>query len=148
MSKKITLIIPTMAIAAILAAGTAQAYGGFGFGHKNIDPATAAINFEAQMTDQANLLGISVDEMKADWAAGKTLSDIAKEKGITQDQLKVKMQAQREAEQKVWLQNLVAQGKITQAQADSRLKAMQDKAALMKNKKALKGGGKFNHESF
>lgn len=139
MNKKAILIIPSLAIAIVLTAGTVQAFEGFGLGHKNIDPVTAAQNFENRLSDDASLLGITLEEMKSNWAQGKNIQDIAKEKGITQEQLKEKMKAQRQAEQKEWLQTLVSQGKITQGQADSRLKAMQDKATLMKNKKAHKG---------
>ncbi len=140
MNKKILLIVPAIAIAAVLTAGIVQAYSGFGFGHKNIDSATAAQNFENKLSQEADLLGITVEEMKTFWSQGKSIKDIANEKGITQDQLKAKMQAQRATEQKQWLQNLVDQGKLTQAQADSRLQTMQTKAASMKDKKANRRG--------
>jgi uncharacterized protein YaiL (DUF2058 family) len=70
---------------------------------------------------QATLFGITVDEAKAYWAEGKTIADIAKDKGLTEDQLRTKMDAARQAEMKTRIQNLVDQGVITQAQADKRL---------------------------
>jgi hypothetical protein len=76
-------------------------------------------------TQQANLLGISVDEVKSAWASGKSLNDLAKEKGITQDQLRQKMQDLRQQQMKNYLQTSVDKGVITQAQADSRLSFVQ-----------------------
>jgi hypothetical protein len=78
--------------------------------------------------EQADLLGISVDEVKDAWANGKTLKDLAEEKGITQDQLQTKMKAAQLAKTKTMLQDLVSQGIITQDQADKRLTAIQNMA--------------------
>jgi cell fate (sporulation/competence/biofilm development) regulator YlbF (YheA/YmcA/DUF963 family) len=101
-----------------------------------------AQHFDEQMTADANLLGISVDEMKAGWAAGKNLNQIAQEKGITQDQLKAKKKAVRDEEMKQYLQTLVSQGKITQAQADTRLQTMQNRVQKAGGKMAGHGRGK------
>lgn len=137
MKKKYLLIVPAFALA-LVGGGTAMAYGG-GFGRMaSMDPTTLAQRWEEQIAQQANLLGISVDEMKTKWAEGKTLADVAKEKGISNDDLAAKLKAARDDEMKQMLQTLVAQGKITQAQADARLKAMQDR--IDKADKKLFGG--------
>lgn len=74
-------------------------------------------------------MGIPVDEVKAAWAQGKNLFDVAATHGITKEQLAQKMKDQRIAEIKTQLQTLVTQGVITQTQADQRLTLIQTKQA-------------------
>lgn len=76
--------------------------------------------------EQASLLGVSVDDVKNAWASGKTMQDLAKEKGISETDLQAKIKAQREAQMKTHLQAMVSAGTITQAQADQRLTFMQN----------------------
>lgn len=74
--------------------------------------------------DQAFVLGISVDALKAKLATGKTFKDIIGELGLTEDQIKVKFEALRvkhQEELKALIQAEVASGKLTQAQADERI---------------------------
>jgi hypothetical protein len=71
----------------------------------------------------AKLLGMTQDQIYAERAAGKTLSDIAKEKGITDQQLIDAMLASRQEA----IEQAVKDGRITQEQADwmiARMKAM------------------------
>jgi len=93
-----------------------------------------ANHWESMIAEQASILGLSADEMKSKWAEGKTLKEIAAEKGISEADLQAKMKAAREAEMKEQLQNLVSQGKLTQAQADARLKFMQSRELNGKGK--------------
>lgn len=139
--KKAYFAIPALAAVALFGASAASAYGGPG-GHMffNADPSIMATRFEEQMTQHASLVGISVDDMKNGWAAGKSLVEIAKEKGIDQANLQTKMQNAKTEQMRQQLQNLVTQGKITQAQADARLKFITDNAG----NKHHKGFGKFN----
>lgn len=117
-------ILPTMALA-LIGAGVASAHGFF---WGNIQDPQAFAQSQTQMFQkQADLLGISVDELKNDWAQGKTFQQIAQEKGITQDQLKTKMQDLMKQKMKDDLQVLVQQGVITQAQADQRLQYLQNR---------------------
>lgn len=108
----------------LLGANLASAHG-FGFGMSNLTPDQIAQNQQTRFQNEANLLGVSVDEVKAAWASGKTLEQLASEKGISQTQLRAKIQAERVTEMKARLQTLVDKGVITQAQADSRLQFMQ-----------------------
>lgn len=98
--------------------GPMGGHGGMGMGIGNPD------NFLERLTSEASVLGISVDEMKTYWSQGKGVKEIATEKGITEEQLKTKMQATHEAKIKADLKILVDKGIITQAQADARLTAM------------------------
>ncbi|MFA6486145.1 MAG: hypothetical protein WCT40_02150 [Candidatus Magasanikbacteria bacterium] len=148
--KRKHLIISAFTLVALLGAGTgtALAYGGQGMGFGmgmmggNFDPTTAADRFSQQITYQANLLGLTADEIKIYWAQGKNIQDIIKEKGISATDLQAKMQAARVAEQKQYLQALVDKGVITQAQADARLKFEQDHIAKNGGKMFGLGGGR------
>lgn len=119
-------VLPVMALA-LMGAGTVSAHGWFGgpFGVTNATPQEVAQRQNEMFTQKANLLGMSVDEVKSAWAQGKTLQQLAEEKGITQDQLQEKMRELRQQQIKERLQTLVEQGVITQTQADQRLQFMQ-----------------------
>ncbi|OGH83956.1 MAG: hypothetical protein A2261_01660 [Candidatus Magasanikbacteria bacterium RIFOXYA2_FULL_44_8] len=148
--KRKHLIISAFTLVALLGAGTgtALAYGGPGMGFGagmmggNFDPTTAADKFTQQISHQANLLGMTADEIKSYWAQGKNIQDIIKEKGINETDLQAKMQATRLTEQKTYLQALVDKGAITQAQANARLKFEQDHIAKNGGKMFGLGGGK------
>lgn len=87
----------------------------------NLTPDEIATQQTQMFQKQADLLGISVDEVKAAWAEGKDFRTLAKEKGITDATLKAKMQASMIDQKKAELAVLVSKGVITQAQSDARL---------------------------
>jgi hypothetical protein len=125
-------------------AGVASAHGpgsGFGFGGM-MRPNFSAEDFAAHQTqmfaEQAELLGISVDEIKEAWAAGTSFKDLAEEKGITEEQIKAKMKAAADARIKAELSALVDKGIITQAQADKRYTTITAKMATMPEKQMMK----------
>lgn len=89
-------------------------------------PTNFVTRFTQMFENQASLIGASPDEVKQAWAEGKSLQDLAAEKGISSDDLKAKMQAQRLEKEKSMLDSLVSAGVITQAQADTRLAAIQN----------------------
>ncbi|MCE1253235.1 MAG: hypothetical protein LWX83_06750 [Anaerolineae bacterium] len=70
----------------------------------------------------AQALNMSVDELKTEIKSGKNVAQLAEEKGVDLDTL-VKDLTQKAQTR---LQQSVSQGKITQAQADRRLKTLQD----------------------
>jgi len=140
-NKKKYLVIPAVALATLLAGGAVSAHGFGGFMPKG-DPQQMATQWEQRISQEAGLLGITADEMKSKWAEGKNLQQIAAEKGINQQQLHEKMKTVREAQEKEWLQTLVTQGKITQAQADARLQVMKEKQAQRGTMKGNHMGGK------
>ncbi len=126
-------LLPVLALA--LVAGTASAHG-FGMMGSSANPQEIATAQSTMFQKQADILGISVEDVKASWAKGQSLQDLAKEKGISEEQLKTKMQSMHVQQAKDHLQALVTSGVITQAQADQRLQFMQTQ---MKNGKL--GGG-------
>lgn len=153
--KKQYLVVPALALTLFAGAGIASAqsatgapatankmmqrgemrgpggHGGFGG-----DFANNPEQWLSRITSDAAILGISVDEMKTAWSQGKTLEDLATEKGLTRDQLAEKLKAAAETKQKETLQALVTKGYITQAQADARLNAMKTRQAEMETKRA------------
>ena len=144
LNKKYLLVIPAFALAGLIGVNSASAmgmgghFGGRGFGAGADDPD----KWSQRITQEASMLGISTDEMKNYWSQGKNIKDISAEKGITDEQLKTKMQAAAEAKIKSQLQALVDKGYITQAQGDARLTVMKNMntkmAEKMKNKPQIK----------
>lgn len=66
---------------------------------------------------------MSADELKAELEQGKKLSDIAREKGMTMEQLKQKLiDARIEA-----IQQAVKEGRISQQKADKIIQRLQEK---------------------
>ena len=73
----------------------------------------------------SEVLGLTPEEIKAKLQAGMTIVEIAAEQGFTQDQLKDAMHTAMVEN----LQQKVADGTITQAQADQILQHMQERPA-------------------
>ncbi len=130
MKKKylIYTILPVMAFA-VLGAGIASAHGWWFGGLGNISPDEIANRQQTMFQNEAQILGISVDEIKNAWAEGKSLKQLAEERGISQEQLQAKMKEVRLQQIKSQLQTLVEKGVITQGQADKRLQFMQNQPA-------------------
>lgn len=72
--------------------------------------------------DIAQLLGMTQQELQAEFAAGKTLEQIAETKGMTLDQLKEQWLAKTKTE----LDNQVSQGKLTAEQAENIISKLQN----------------------
>lgn len=134
-------MIPAMGLG-LLGSGVASAHGLF-LGMGNSNPDEIASRQQAMFSQHAQVLGVSVDEIKNAWAQGKTLADLAKEKGITQDQLKERLQKSMKDKAQAYLQALVDKGIITKAQADQRAQFM-DKQAV-KGKMGRGIGHGFGH---
>lgn len=122
-------------IAGVAIAGNASAHGWF----MSATPEEIASRHTAMFEAQAKLLGMSVDEFKAAWAEGKTLREIAEAKGISEEELRTRMQNERTAHMKAQLQTLVEKGVITQAQADARAAAMESR--VQSGPKGMRGFG-------
>lgn len=121
-------ILPVLGLAFLAgpASASAREWGWFG-GFGKADPDAIASRMQTMFQVQANLLGISVDEVKNCWAQGKSVGQCAQDHGITQEQLQQKTKDARAAQLKSQMQALVNKGVITQAQADQRLQWMQSK---------------------
>ena len=78
------------------------------------------------MSDIAKLLGMTPDQIWAERVQGKTLADLAKEKGVDTQQLVDALVAS----QKTMLDQAVADNRLTQAQADKWLEWYKQAAQL------------------
>lgn len=135
--RKILTYGSIFALAIFLSSGVAKADAFWG-GNLSVDE--RAEMQQKMFTEQANLLGVSVDEVKNAWANGQNIFELAKAKGISEDTLKAKMDTLRSEKHKTQLQALVTKGVITQAQADARLKSMETMKEKIGDKKG-KGRG-------
>lgn len=138
MHEKRAYLVPAFALSLLLA-GVSSAYA---FGP--ISPEDIVTKHEAMFTHQAEILGISQEELKNAWSQGKSLPDIAKEQGISKEELQKKMKESRKAKMRDELKILVENGVITQEQADSRLSHMDD---ILKNAKRMGHFGKLPHQN-
>ncbi len=117
----------TRASAHDLRGGLGGVIGWFGIPSNPLTHEQTAQMQEQMFESKAQILGISVDEVKAAWAQGKSPRDLIEEKGLNQEEIQARAGEavkQRLAEH---LQVLVDQDVITQAQADQRLQFMQDR---------------------
>jgi hypothetical protein len=79
-----------------------------------------------ELTSLASVLGTTVDKIKADREAGKTLDETITSLGLNKDTIMQKLKDARDADMKANLAADVASGKITQAQADAMTKKMSE----------------------
>jgi len=70
----------------------------------------------------AQVLGMSADELKAELRQGKSLAQVAQEKGIGTDDFKSRLLSQVDQQ----LAQLVQQGRLTQQQADQLGQSIRD----------------------
>lgn len=120
--KKISMVGALAATALGITSASAMGFPGM-----NMSTDEMVSRQTTMFTQQASLIGATVDEIKNAWAEGKDFVALAKEKGITEDQLHAKMKEVRQTQMKNDLATLVSKGVITQAQADKRLATMQSK---------------------
>lgn len=142
MKHKVLLsFIPALGLVGVL--GASAAYGrGFG-GFRNLTPDEIVSQQQTMFQKEAGILGIGVDDVKNAWAEGKTLWQIAEEKGISQEQLNARIKESQIKELKLRLQTLADKGVISQAQADKRLQAMQKKIDNKKSRGGMRIHGMF-----
>ncbi|MBP9732697.1 MAG: hypothetical protein KBD29_04550 [Candidatus Magasanikbacteria bacterium] len=107
--------------------------GGF-FAFNNMDPEEFASHQSDMFANQAELTGISVDEIKNAWAEGKKVNELLTEKGIDPETIRAKMKVQHEEKMKEQMQTLVTKGIITQEQADKRIEFMKNHVPEVKEK--------------
>lgn len=126
----LAIALPAILGLSVLVSGSASAMtmGMGGGAHAMLwaqNPDQAAAQLQTRFESAAKMLGISVEDVKAAWAEGTSMQQLAKDKGVTADQLRARALEQHRVEAKTQLQSLVTKGIITQAQADARLKFME-----------------------
>ena len=126
--RKKMLVLSLLAAGVFGTASLASAHGMFGLG-ANLTPDEIATRQQTMFADQAALLGLNVDQIKAGWAQGQNLAEIAKANNISQADLEKRMQAKQQEKMASQLKSLVEKGVITQAQADARAKFIATKTS-------------------
>jgi len=89
---------------------------------------------------QAEIFGLTQDEITTAWSEGKNLKTLATEKGLDIEQIYEKMRASRLDHLKSELDILVEKGVITREQADKRLEIMSTQKNHPKHRQAVKRG--------
>ena len=104
-------LVTSLAVGALIvgSAGLAQAHEG----KKGMSLAWGSKN-EKHVEHKAELLGMSVEELKKQLNAGKTPREIAEAQGLTKEE----MQKRHEELRKKHLDQMVADGKITKEKAE------------------------------
>lgn len=125
---------PLLALA-LFAGNAASAHGWM----LNADPDELARHQQDMFQRQATLLNTTVDVVKNAWAQGKGTRELAQELGINDADLQNKMREQHKAELKGQLQTLVQKGVITQAQADQRYAALEQRLNQVKAGRGMRG---------
>jgi hypothetical protein len=92
-------------------APTEQAAPRDGFGPRGL-------HSEAALAAAAKALGMTADELSAELWGGKTLADLAEEKGVDIANVQAAVEAAQIAETKTAIEQAVTDGTITQAKAD------------------------------
>ena len=82
---------------------------------------------QAGLEDVAGVLGMTAEDLRAAKAQGKTVAEIAAEKGISRDVLVEKIVALRKAR----IEAMVEEGQISRQQADVLLREMQTRIEAM-----------------
>jgi len=131
------IILPALALS-LAGAGivSAQGWGG-GF---NASPEEIAERQTAMFERQAEILGLSADQVKSAWAEGKTMREIAEQYGVSQEDIQTRMKTERQEQTQSRLQALVDKGVITQEQAAQRLQAMEERSENMGNGQMMSKG--------
>lgn len=106
-------------------------------------PDTTAQRLQQKFEYQSKLLVLPVEEIKNAWSEGKNVMTLAKEKGITKEQIQQRMRDAQIQAKKDRINTLISKGIISQVQADKR-------NAFEQNKKQKKPTPKFhrNHRPF
>jgi hypothetical protein len=123
-----------------VSAATASARGLFGRG-ADIDPVIAAADQTERFAQEAEVLGISVDQVKEYWAQGKNVRDIIDELNLDETAVQERMHTERLTNMKAHVQALVVQGVITQAQADTRIAFMETNEGKFTGRGEGRGNG-------
>jgi hypothetical protein len=83
------------------------------------------LHSQAALEAAAEALGMTADELSAELWGGKTLSDLAEEKGVDIADVQAAVEAAQVAETKTAIEQAVTDGEITQAKADWLLEGLE-----------------------
>lgn len=108
----------------LLGVGVASADGLWGYGRMSAEDMSQ--RFEEMTREKSGMLGVSPEQYKQSWAEGKNFREMAEEQGISQEEIRQRMQETRQVRMEQRLQALVEEGVISQEQAQERINYMQE----------------------
>lgn len=126
MNKKILLSLLILGFLITVGVNSALAEGWFR-NKENFDPEERVAMRGEMFQSKADLLGISLEQMKEYWSEGKDIKEIAKEMNISEEELQLKIQESHKVRMTEHLNLLVERGRITQEQADAKFTYMQER---------------------
>ena len=128
----------------LFGAQSASAHGmGMMGGFWSSNPEEIAIRQQTMFDEQAQIFGLTVDEVKNAWAEGKSLKELANAKGVTDEQIQARLKERQTQKLKTQFKTLVDRGIVPQSQADKRLAVMQNRLNHRKQMKRFHHGWMF-----
>lgn len=121
MKKIIVVVVMGSLIAGTVAWYAAGVYAQGGRGQGLNSWSGPRSGYTQMLETRAQILGISTEELQRELDAGKSMGDIAKEKGLTSEEFHQKMLAAK----KIHLGNLVKAGVLTPEQLETRVRLME-----------------------
>ncbi len=118
-------ILPALAL--IVASTSIASAQGWFRGLNSVNPEECVQRHEEMFNNQAEFLGLSIEDLKNAWVEGKNFHEIAEEQGITQEQIREHFAEKAGEQMRNRLQILVDNEVINQEQADQRLESMKNK---------------------
>ncbi len=149
--KKILLYsLLTVGVVSLVGVGIVSAQGSF-FDNHGMNDGHAKRGYENMLENKAEIFGLSVEDLKVAKEEGKTFCEIVEEQGLDLDEFRAQIQGkkQEQREQRIeqiqtHLNQLVANGEITQEQADNKIQRMQERFENFGDKGNRNGGaGRF-----
>ena len=126
MKKFLICALLAVGIFGLIGAGTVSARGWFG-GCDSGQFINQEERHENMIQTKAEILGLNADELNAAKEQGKCFHEIIEEQGLTMEQFCEKMEELKSEQRQNRLNQFVAEGKITQEQADERLAKMKER---------------------
>ena len=146
MKKYLSYAIFGIAVFALTAAGFASAYRGDGGGHRWGFGGKTDFDREAYRTEvfdqKSELLGISSEDLETRLEAGETFLEIAESQGVTEEELMAQKKALMTEKLAEKLSKAVADGDLTQEEADEKL------AKKLERIESGEYKGKMHHKGF
>ena len=126
MKKFLICALLAVGILGLVGVGTVSARGWFGNGDCG-QFINQEERHENMVQTKAEILGLNADELNAAREQNKCFHEIIEEQGLTMEQFREKMKELKSEQRQNRLNRFVAEGKITQEQADERLAKMKER---------------------
>jgi competence protein ComGC len=149
--KKILLYsLLAVSVVGLVGASAVSAQGFFHNHAMNSEGKESQGGYEKMLENKAEIFGLSVDQLKTAKEEGKTFCEIAEDQGLSMEELRAQMQekkqelrAQKIEGRKAHIEELIANGTITQEQAGEKLEWLENREGRGKMLYRNGGEGRF-----